>query len=538
MRSTSTIAGLGPALRISARRSRWYWIIWILALVGLMPATVGAYSELVPPGPEGQVMLNALQADPTMRAILGVPHDLTTKGGFAFWRVGSFTAWAAGAMAGWGVIRLTRAEEDAGRAELVRAGAIGRHAQLVAALVLAVAASTVLGVLSALGMIASGAPATGSVAAGASIATMGWFFAGVGAVCAQIFDNSRTATSWCVGILLGGLYVVRAFIDARSDGEVAAMWVVPLEWASMVRPYADERWWVLALPVVCGFVAMGVALRLESVRDHGAGLRTTRLGRAHAPGWLSGAHGLAWRQHRVGVVAWTLSMLVAGVMVGSIAAQMDDIIAQNPQFAELVRRMGGGGETLTLSFLSAMLTLLGVVAAMSSVQFLGTARAEEPPGRTELMLSTATSRHTYLASHVIYALVVGSVLLVALGFVIPLPQAFEGGSLDLSGDFGRGALALLPGLWLIVGIGCLFIGWAPRLVGLTWAVAGWSLFCSWFGAILQLPDWLIEVEPFGYLPRLPIDEMAWTPVLVETALAAALIVAGFIGYRRRNIPAL
>jgi ABC-2 type transport system permease protein len=62
--------------------------------------------------------------------------------------------------------RHTRAEEESGRDELIRSGAVGRLAPLSAAVVVALAANAVLGALVAVSLIAYGLPVTGSLALG------------------------------------------------------------------------------------------------------------------------------------------------------------------------------------------------------------------------------------------------------------------------------------------------------------------------------------------------------------------------------------
>ena len=112
------------------RRSRWFWLVWILALWVTIPATVSRYAELVPDTEVGRLTTAALAANPTMRAMLGPPFELLNAGGFVMWRVGTFVAAAAGVMAALGVIRATRAEEEEGRTELLRSGIVGRHTPL------------------------------------------------------------------------------------------------------------------------------------------------------------------------------------------------------------------------------------------------------------------------------------------------------------------------------------------------------------------------------------------------------------------------
>jgi hypothetical protein len=65
-------------------------------------------------------------ANKALRLFYGAPHDLLSVGGYAAWRVGGTMAIAAGI---WGVlaaVKAMRAEEEAGRLELVLAGTVTR----------------------------------------------------------------------------------------------------------------------------------------------------------------------------------------------------------------------------------------------------------------------------------------------------------------------------------------------------------------------------------------------------------------------------
>lgn len=406
------MAGFGAALRIAVRRIRWFWVVWILALVGLLTAAAGTYAQLLQ-GPSlrscsrGSALTRRCEPSSGSRSI-SEAKAASRYGEWAGSRPGPRPRWQAGASSG------SRAGRRILRAELVRAGAVGPHAPLVAALFTAILASVVLGCGVALSLVVSDTSAAGAVAAGAAIAASAWMWAGVG--------------------------------------------------------------------------------------------------------------------------AWLIGMLVAALTCGMIGVQMDDVIAQNPKFADLVRQMAGGGSSTTISFLSTMLAILSVVMAVAAVRFLGMVRSKETAGRSELVLASATSRGTFWLSHLLYGLVGGSALLGLVGFVLPIPQLGKGDSLALVGDFTQAGLALLPGLWLIVGVDCLLVGWAPPLCALTWVLVGWSLFCSWFAALFHVPEWRATMEPVGYLPRLPIDDMDWTPFILESVLALALMVAGSLEYHRRNMP--
>ena len=102
------------------------------------------------------------------------------------YKYGAISALAAGLMSIFIVIRHTRADEEAGRLELVGSTAVGRGAPLAVGVLLAAAANCVLALLIAAGLAAIGLPAGGSAAIGLAVGTCGLVFAGVAAVTAQL----------------------------------------------------------------------------------------------------------------------------------------------------------------------------------------------------------------------------------------------------------------------------------------------------------------------------------------------------------------
>ncbi|WP_051208355.1 ABC transporter permease [Propionicicella superfundia] len=528
------MTGFGTALRLALRRNLVFYLCWIAGLAMLLPATVTKYHDLVPDGPSGAVMLAQLAANPTMRAILGPAIDLTTAGGFTFWRVGTFTAAGAAMMAALGVIRATRDEEENGRVELIRSGAVSRAVPLAAGLALAVAASLFCGAVIGASMAAL-AGVAGGWASGLGIGLTGAMFAAVAAVVAQVFESSRTARAWSVGVLLGGLYLARALVDGSRTEPDAWTWAMPLDWAALARPYAGERWWVLALPAAVTIVLSALAFRLEALRDHGAGLRQPSLGAADAAPYLRDARGLSWRLQRGGIVGWTIAIVVSALSMGSLSLSMGSLLEGQDALAEMLRRLGGGAGALQAAFFAAMLSIMATVVTLSGVLVLGRLRQEETAGRAEVMLATATSRWAYALSTLVPAVLLPAGLLVATGALLPIAQAQHDGSPDLIGTYTQAACALLPGVVLVLGLAMFLIGWLPRWFGLSWAVVGWTIVVSWLLPLFDVPDWLLKLQPWGHLPHLPADEMTWGAFSVTLAAGAVLLVLGAVGYRRRDI---
>ncbi|GAB2472005.1 ABC transporter membrane-spanning protein [Luteococcus sediminum] len=534
----STLTGTGMMLRLTLRRNWLFWSLWILGLACLMPLTASQYDTIIPPGTDPRATLDPLRKNPSMLALLGPVFDIDTKGGFVFWRVGGFASMFAGMMGALGIIRATRAEEEEGRLELLHAGSVGRHAPLAGALACCMLACLVLVAVTAAWTASTGLPGTGSVAAGAAVGAEGLLFVGIGAVCAQLFESARSARYWAVGALWGGMFLLRMIVDgAGPEASYANLrWAIPMEWGMLLRPFAQERWWVLALPVTAFVLLVAVAFRLESTRDHLAGLWQTRAGRATAPGWLGGAWGLAWRLQRGTLLGWSLALVLCSAGMGSIMSQMDKALAANPQMGEMLQKMGGTANLQT-AFYVAMTGIMATVAAIMSATVLVRLRSEEVHGHAEQVLATATSRTSLALSHLLWAVLVPCIVLVAVGAAMPLVQAQRNHDWSLVGTYTRTALGLLPGLVLVTGAMMLLIGWLPRLTGLVWALLGWTMFCTWFAVLFDLPDWLVRLQPWGHLAHLPRDPMDWTAFTIESALAIALLALGLLGYRRRAIPA-
>ena len=143
-------------------------------------------------------------------------------GGLTAWRIGVLAATMIGLMTIFTVIGRTRADEEAGRTELLMAGVVGRSAQLVAAVITAAGAALMIGVVVAAAGIAQGAPVPGSMALGAAFTGCGWVFAGVAAVTAQLAENARTATAMA-GAVLGVGYAIRAVGDTVERVGLAAV---------------------------------------------------------------------------------------------------------------------------------------------------------------------------------------------------------------------------------------------------------------------------------------------------------------------------
>jgi ABC-2 type transport system permease protein len=98
------------------------------------------------------------------------------------------------------------------------------------------------------------------------------------------------------------------------------------------------------------------------------------------------------------------------------------------------------------------------------------------------------------------------------------------------------ALVYLPAVWLIIAVAVLAIGWWPRLTAvLAWVAVGYCAVVALFADSFDLPGWVRRGSPFAHTPRLPLDALAVTPLVVVGLIAAAFLATGYAGLRRRDI---
>jgi ABC-2 type transport system permease protein len=97
-------------------------------------ANVMGYAQAYPTLASREQFARAFSDNIALRLFYGVPHDLTTVGGFFEFRAMGMLAILASAWALFAAIRALRGEEDAGCYELILSGVIGRGGGAVAVL--------------------------------------------------------------------------------------------------------------------------------------------------------------------------------------------------------------------------------------------------------------------------------------------------------------------------------------------------------------------------------------------------------------------
>ncbi|MEU8521946.1 ABC transporter permease [Streptomyces sp. NPDC048577] len=520
---TVPLTGTGTLARLALRRDRLTTPLWVLVVGGLVAAGASSLEGLYGSAAQRSELAASMNANRSMRSLYGPVFD-DSVGGLVAWRFSTLAAVLAAVMSLVIVIRHTREEEETGRQEMLSAGMVGRRAPLTAALLAALAANTAVALLITAALAGQGAG--GALALGLAVGATGMLFATTAAIVAQLTESARLAKG-ATAAVLGLAFVLRAAGDTgTADGGSLLTWLSPVGWSENVRAFAGERWWVLALAGGATVVQAALAYGLAERRDLGMSFLPARPG--PAVGRLGTAGALAWRLQRGSVLGWSLGFLVGGLVFGGMAEGAADLVGDNERAREIFERMGGQS-ALTDAFLATIVGLFGMIAALYAVGSVLRLHAEETSGRGEPVLANAVGRLRWAAGHLVIAFG-GSVWIMLLAGV--------GLRLSYGRDLGPvlgASLAQLPAVWTLAGLAVLLWGAAPKAAGAAWGAAGLALLLGWVGPALDLPRSVLELSPFGHLPKLPGQETDWAPLLVLTVLAAALTAAGLASLRRRDL---
>ena len=531
-----SLAGCGALARLGARRDRIMLPAWIYVLTILVVSTGYSFKGLYKTQASREAIAAGIGHDPAALAVAG-PLYGTSIGALTAYKVGVACAAAAGLMSIFIVIRHTRADEEAGRLELIGSTAVGRPASLAAGAGLAAAANCAAVLLITAGQAAIGLPVGGSAALGLAIGSCGLLFAAVAAVAAQLSGTARGARGIGIGVLAAGYLLMSAGAAAGSSGSLRwLLWLSPLGWASEVRPYAGDRWLVLALPLAAAAaVAAGAAL-LAARRDLGAGLVPARPGPARAARSLRGPLALAWRLQAPSMIGWAAGALVLGAAFGSVANNIGSMLGSSVHVRNAIARLGGQSG-ITDAYLAAMMSILGLLAAGYAISVVLHLRSDETEQRAEPVLATATSRAGWYAGYLIVAAAGAGVALAAAGLGAGLAFGLRSG--DLPAELPRllgAALAQLPAALAVAAVAAALFGLLPDYcVAGGWAALALAAVLVLLGPTLRLAQWIQDIGPFTHVPKLPGAAVSAQPLAWLAAVAVAGATAGLGGLRRRDV---
>jgi len=506
----------------------------VVALVcGVLGAFVAEEYERTFSGAIGADSLTALAENPAIRTLFGPPVGLDTAGGFTVWRTGTVLAVLAGIWAALAGTRITRGEEESGRAELLLAGRVRLASWVRRALAVVLVAGAVVGAAVALGMLLAGTSAVGSLLFGALVGGTAMVGGALGALAGQLLAERRAATGLAVSLLLAALL-------ARMVGDgVPALawlqWLSPFGLMNRSQPYVADDWaplLVLALQVAA---LAAVALALAGSRDVGAG-RWRGRDRTRTPSrLLRSLPGLAVHRTRRPTVTWSAGVGAYFLLIGLLATAMLDFLHDNPVFARMAAATGFARLASVQGYAASLFALLAVPVGAYAAGRVAAMASDESASRLTLLYSRPVSRVRWAAWE-IGIVAVGTVVVAGVAGVATWAGAsWVGAGLGL-GESLRGALSIVPVALLCLGAALLALGWVPSAVlaiGLLPAAGGFLLMV--FAQSFRWPSWVGGLSPFTHLAAVPAEPVDLPGAVGMLIVAVVLGGAGIAGYARRDL---
>ena len=462
----------------------------------------------------------------------GKAYDLLTVGGYAAWRTGGILTILAGAFGLLAAVRALRAEEDAGRVELVLSATVSRGSAYAGAMTAIALQVALLWAGVWLGCVLASLPVGGSAYLALAIISVGAVFVGVGALVSQLAPTRRLALE------LGGAVVAMSFllrvIADTSSGLAWLRWATPLGWAEELRPFTGAQPLVLLLPLVVTALLLVLATKLAATRDIGAGLIASRDTASPRLGLLSSATAQALREERTSLLAWLIGIGAFALIIGILSASINSL-GISPQLQREFAKLGTGSITTPKGYLGFAFIFFVLVLSLFACSQMAAARHEESQQRLETLLALPVRRTGWLGGRVALAAGTALVLAVICGLFAWIGAVSQSVHVSFAQMLEAG-VNCLPVTFLFLGIAGLAYAVVPRAsAGIGYGLVTVGFLWQLLGSLLGAPNWVVKLTPFANVAAVPAQSFRAGAAVIMLAIGAAAAALGLVAFARRDL---
>ena len=525
---TTPAAATTAIARQTLRDARTRTITFALLFLWGAAAQGLTYRSAYPALEDRLRLARSFGANQAVRLLYGVPHDLLTVGGFLSWRLGALTIFAGlfGVLA---AVRAMRAEEEAGRHDLVFSGVVGRGAALRAALAGIAASAAIVWLALFAGVLTGRAGVGGSAFLALALMSPVPVFVGVGALASQIAPTRRTATAMGSGVLAAAL-LLRMTADTTSAGWLR--WTTPLGWAEEMRPFVGARPWVLLLPVVATAVLLVAAARIAKSRDIGRGLLAEHDSAPPRLYLLSSPTTLALRTQRGGLLGWLIGIAVFALLMGVISDSVASGLSQSLQ--DQLEKLGTAANTPKGYLGFAFLFFLLALSLFACFQLVAM-REDEAEQRLETLFALPVRRGRWFVERLALVVATAAALALVAGLLAWAGAASQGADVPFGRMVEAGANCL-PVVVLFLGLGALALALLPRAgTTIAYSVVGATFLWETIGGLVDAPGWALGLSPFHHVGLVPAEGFDLTGALGLLAIGAIAGLGAAWAFDRRDV---
>ena len=519
--------------KLISKRERLTTPIWLVSIILFTIGLAAAMQDVLGTTYEELFYFATAFANPAMEAMMGPLPQVLNYGSVFSLVMLLWVAISVGIMNIFFVIKHTRADEEKGRLEVLRSLPIGRNSILHAVMINAIQINAILAILTGIGLFLVGDSSMSfwaSMLWGVYLGVVGYVFASVAALFAQLSQNSRGAKAYSFAAM-GFFYILRAVGDT---GVPFLSIISPLGIFPFAELFVNNNILPLLTPLAIGLSTHTLAYKLNSIRDIDQGFIATKKGVNY--GKIRTTLSLSIKLTKTSFIWWVIIMFVVAGSYASIFGDIESFVEGNEFYAQLL--MVSDGFTITQLFAGMIINIMAICVAIPVISFVLRIRSEEKENRADALLACPVDRKTYLSTYVLIAFASSIVLQIisAVGMYSVAATIVENIEYEL--PFLQLLLAnivYLPAIWFLLGLVIFLIGVAPKLSSWIWIYLAFAFIMMMFGRLVEEAQFLENISPMAYIPQVPIDEINWISLIIMTTISGILSVIGFLGYSKRDI---
>ncbi len=531
----TAVAAASPARALAGRafrdgRTRTIAFAYLFAIYAyIQPA---GYRHAYPTVADRLAFAHSFAGNDALRLFYGYPYDPVTVGGYSAWRVGGTLAIVAAVFGVLAAVRALRTEEDAGRMELMLAGAIGRGSAYMSAIAAIGAGVLILWLAQFVGFVVGGLPAGGSAYMALATTSVVAVFVGVGALASQLAPTRRVALE--LGSATVGVFLLVRVIADTSSGAGWLRWATPLGWAEELRPFTGPQPLVLALPVAASVLLIAAAARIGARRDIGTGVLPARDSAPPRLGLLGTPTAQALRSERASLIVWSIATGVFAFILGMVSTSISSADISKSMQREIAK-LGSGSIATPTGYLAFVFIFFVLAVSLFVCAQVGAARQQEADEQLETLLAQPVSRRGWLGGRLALAACAAATLTLLAGLLTWAGAACEGVGISLAQMLEAGANCL-PVAFLFLGLAALAYALVPRAsAGIAYGLVTVAFLWDLLGSLLGVPKWLVELTPFAHVGLVPAQPFRGGSAAVMVGLAALSALAAVVVFARRDL---
>jgi len=536
--------------RKTLRLQRLSILIWGIGLTLLTISTGAAYTAIVGGADRAEQIASFKKLMDSFSFLVGKTYDLDTYGGFITVRLLGTTPALVGIYAlllGSGTIR---GEEEKGSLDVLLSTPHSRISvmlqkwagMLVA--ILGIMFLTWLGLLAGAVAAKSDVNALNGLVAYLNLSLVALFFGTLGLIFGQL-TTRRAAAGWA-----GGLMAATYFMNTIGDTISGLGWMhylSPFYYYNLSKPLSvtiGTNWGALLLVGGLNVPLLLAALYMYYNRDHnsyfqlvgdGVAMKTERRSTEPKSLWLSNSYLFGLRAALPGAIIWGLGISIYEVIIlGSLNGMRESLLelAKTDIYKSLGIFIDSSNESLIhLSFFVGAIVLYAAYAVTQVSGWSG----EENEGRLELILSAPEPRWRLLLTRFLVTITASAIMITITGLIFALMTIFSNVQVNTAN-----VLVAFLGLWIlciiIAGIGFLLSALQPGIaVAMLSGLVIISYMADLLGALLKLPEWLINLSVFREYGKPIVTGPDWSVILVMLSISGVFVAGAAFRFQQRDI---